>query len=141
MQLWQIALAALVVAWMAQAAGTFIQMRHYRDVMRDVSDKWSDGFVGAGNARARFGRGVILLLVVSSDGLVRRLAVMEGRSVFAKFKIMHEFDGVPLTTVEHAPVFAARKGRALALSRAVEQIGKARSKPQDGVASIAGATA
>ena len=86
-----------------------------------MATRWSDGYVGAGNAKARLGRGVIILLVVSADGLIRRLAVMEGRSVFAKFKIITAFDGLPLAALRSAPTLASTAGRTLALTRAIEQ--------------------
>ncbi len=129
MPLWQIALVALVCAWALQAVGTFFQMRHYRGVMGDVSTRWSDGFVGAGNAKSTLGRGVILLLVVGPDRIVRRLAVMQGRSVFAKFRVCPDLEGQPLEALRASPPFQDR-GRVAALSMAISQIEKASGSRQ-----------
>lgn len=127
MPLWQIALIALVAAWGLQAVGTFYQMRHYRSVMGDVSTRWRDGVVGAGSARSTFGRGVILLLVVDTEGIVRRLSMMQGRSVFAKFKTVPEVEGDMLETLRVKPPFA-EKGQLKALGVAIAQIDKAVSR-------------
>jgi glucitol operon activator protein len=124
MPLWQIALIVFVLAWGLQALGTYVQMRHYRKVMGGIAQQWADGFVGAGNSRATFGKGVILLLVVSSDMVVRRMMVMQGRSVFATFKPIVDCDGQPLDRLREGQVFAD-KARAKALAMAVTQIDKA----------------
>ncbi|SDR62942.1 glucitol operon activator protein [Rhizobiales bacterium GAS191] len=130
-QLWQIALIVLVIAWGLQALGTFVQMRHYREVMGAITRQWSDGYLGAGNARAAFGKGVILLLVLGPDARVRRLLVMEGRSVLAKFKPLGEFEGRALDELRSGAVFGANgKGRETALAQAIAQIDKARAARQ-----------
>jgi glucitol operon activator protein len=133
MPLWQILLIALVGAWALQAAGTYYQMRHYRSVMGDVSARWADGFVGAGSAKSTFGRGVILLLVVSPDRIIRRLAVMQGRSVFAKFKSMPDLEGQPLESLRSRPPFAD-SGQSKALAVAIAQIEKAAATRQGAAA-------
>lgn len=125
MPLWQIALIALVAAWLLQAVGTFYQMRHYRAVMGEVSSRWSDGFVGAGSAKSTLGRGVILLLVVGPDRLVRRLAIMQGRSVFATFRTCADLEGRSLDALRDEPPFADH-GRSKALAMAIAQIEKLR---------------
>lgn len=136
MPLWQIALIALVGAWALQAVGTYFQMRHYRGVMGDVSRRWADGFVGAGSAKSTFGKGGILLMVVSQDGIVRRLSVMQGRSVFAKFKHSAEFDGMPLAQLRTLTPFAD-PGRTKALGIAIAQIDRAAQRAQPKPATIA----
>jgi glucitol operon activator protein len=127
-QLWQIALIVLAIVWALQALGTFVQMRHYRDVMGAISRRRSDGYLGAGNARSTFGKGVILVLVVAPDAQVRRLLVMEGRSVLAKFKPLSEFEGRSLDELRAGKAFGeTQKGREKALAMAIEQIDRARS--------------
>lgn len=124
MPLWQLALIGLVGAWALQAVGTYFQMRHYRGVMGEVSARWSDGFVGAGNAKSTLGRGVILLLVVGPDRIVRRLSVMQGRSVFATFAPCPAIEGRTLDSLRADPPFGDA-GRTKALAMAMAQIDKA----------------
>ena len=136
-QLWQIALIVLVVAWGLQALGTFAQMRHYRDMMGTIQRQWSDGYLGAGNARGAFGKGVILLLVIGPDLRVRRLMLMEGRSVLATFKALAEFEGRTLDELRSGTAFGHnQKGHEAALAQAIAQIDNAK-----GAAPPAGVTA
>lgn len=127
MEFWQVALIALAVAWALQAVGTWRQMRHYRLVLGDISRRFADGHMGAGNARAGLGRGVILILVVGPDDLVRQVSVMEGRSVFASFKALDEFAGLPLDALRKSGMFK-EPGRNEALAKAIEQIDRARER-------------
>jgi glucitol operon activator protein len=98
--------------------------------MRAVLRQWSDGFVGTGYARGRFlGRGAIVLLVVGPDDRIRRLMIMEGRSIFPRFVPLAEFEGRDFSTLEKGRVFPAReKARNTALAGAVEQIRRAKAK-------------
>ena len=84
MAMWQWGLLALGFLWALQSLGVWYQMRHYSDVMKGITSKYNDGFVGAGNVRGRLGKGVIVLILVTPDLVVQRFLVMSGRSVFAK---------------------------------------------------------
>ena len=83
---WQTGLLLFAICWALQIAGTMLQMRHYRGVLDRLAHDWKDGFIGSGSARARYGRGAITILVVSPAGQVRQALVMQGRTVWAKFK-------------------------------------------------------
>lgn len=129
MAYWQLALIALALVWVLQAVGTWVQMRHYRQVMSGVAERWSDGFVGAGNARGTFGKGVIVVLVVDGQDIIRQLIAMEGRSVLAKFRPLPEFDGRSLDALRDPAALAALgPAHAQAIGRAVEQIDRARGR-------------
>ncbi|MDR2310191.1 MAG: transcriptional regulator [Brucellaceae bacterium] len=97
MAIWQWALLALALLWGFQSLGVWFQMRHYTDVMKGISNKYKDGYVGAGHVRGRFGKGVIVLIVVDEDRVVRRFLEMSGRTVFAKFIRQDAFEGLTLT--------------------------------------------
>ncbi len=127
MPLWQIALIVLVAAWSMQALGTFVQMRHYSTVMGEVSASFTDGYLGAGNARSKLGAGVILLLVVGPDRIVRRLLVMRGRSVFARFRRIATLEGESLDSLDENALFRDKAHRG-ALSVARLQIEKAAAR-------------
>ena len=131
MAIWQWALLALVVVWALQSLGVWLQMRHYSDVFKGFTEKYKDGFVGAGNFRGRFAKGTIALIVVTPDLVVRRLMTMSGRSVFTKFKRHEEFEGVALDRIRSAPAIMGEEetGVAEAVKRAIEQIDRARSEP------------
>ncbi|MBC8129984.1 MAG: transcriptional regulator GutM [Rhizobiaceae bacterium] len=137
MENWQWGLVLLVVAWALQAAGTWKQMRHYREVMGDITRRWPDGWLGVGNARGGLRKGVIAVVVATRDDAVRRVLLMEGRSVFAKFASIEGVEGLPLDRLSSARFLDANVGRRTAVDMAVAQIQKARSKAagahEDGV--------
>ncbi len=123
MALWQLALLAFVLAWIVQSFGVWRQMQHYQQVFGELRGRWNDGRLGAGAAPAKLGKGAIALVVVDPAGAVRTVRVMQGRSVFAKFKTREEFDGLALEALK-ARVNAAgfERGVGQAISKAIDQI-------------------
>ena len=123
MSFWSYLLLTLAVLWLLQILGTWYQMRHYREVLGGITREGSKGYVGVGNARARFGKGVILILVVDEDGKVTKALRMRGRSVFARFNEAPELVGLNVDDLRkekrEGPYEAATM---LAARRAVEQI-------------------
>lgn len=132
MAIWQWGLLLLGFVWALQSLGVWLQMRHYSDVFKGITAKYQDGYVGAGNFRGRFGKGTIVLLVVTPDMVVQRLLVMTGRSVFAKFRRYENFEGVPLDQLRSNPAIMGEgeAGVAEAVKRAVEQVDRARLEPK-----------
>jgi len=127
MNFWQSALLVLGVLWALQSLGTYLQMRHYRRVLGDITTRWADGYVGVGVAKASFGRGVIAMLVVGADDLVREALVMEGRSVFAKFVPLPDLTGMPAAELRVGTPFAGAANRAAAFRQALEQVDRLRT--------------
>lgn len=133
MAIWQWALLALALLWGFQSLGVWFQMRHYSDVMKGITSKYSDGFVGAGHVRGRFGRGVIVLLVVDSNLVVRRFLQMSGRTVFAKFSRREGFEGMRLSELQDNPTIGEGTPEVVAAAKqAIEQIGRIRDQ-SDGI--------
>lgn len=132
MAIWQWGLLLLGFVWALQSLGVWLQMRHYSDVFKGITAKYQDGYVGAGNFRGRFGKGTIVLLVVTPDLVVQRLLVMTGRSVFAKFRRHEDFEGVSLDQLRSNPTVLGEgeTGVAEAVKRAVEQVDRARLEPK-----------
>ena len=132
MALWQWGLLALALVWALQSLGVWIQMRHYSDVFKGITNQFKDGYVGAGNTRGRFGKGTIALLVVTPDLVVRRLMTMTGRSVFAKFKRHEECEGMTLDRLRSDPAILGEgeTGVTAAVVKAIEQVDKARLEPR-----------
>ena len=123
MGFWSFLLLTLAILWLLQILGTWYQMRHYREVLGGITREGSKGYVGVGNARARFGKGVILILVVDEGGKVTKALRMRGRSVFARFNEAPELVGLNVDDLRkekrEGPYEAATM---LAARRAVEQI-------------------
>ncbi len=127
MAIWQWALLALALLWGFQSLGVWFQMRHYSDVMKGITSKYSDGFVGAGHIRGHLGKGVIVLIVVDRGLMVRRFLQMSGRTVFAKFIRREGFEGMHLSELQDNPAIGEGTPEVLtAAQQAMEQIGRIR---------------
>jgi glucitol operon activator protein len=114
---------ALALVWILQIVGTYFQMRHYREVLGGITREEGEGYVGVGNAKAQFGKGVILILVVDESGVVKRALRMRGMTIFARFKEAPELVGMridELRNVEREGPYD--RGTMLSARRAVEQI-------------------
>ncbi|MBW3096690.1 transcriptional regulator GutM [Pseudohoeflea coraliihabitans] len=124
MAIWQWGLLLLGVVWALQSYGVWLQMRHYSDVFKGITEKFTDGYVGAGSRQGRLRKGAIVILVVSSDLKVQRLLVMSGWSVFTKFQRQQQFEDLPLEKLRADPaIFGdSRPGVTAAVAQAVEQI-------------------
>lgn len=96
------ALFALLLCWSLQVAGSWVQWRHYQQSVLGSQKTWGDGFLGIGKARKRFGFGAIALVVVSKDLVVRRLQIMKGFSVFARFKDVPLYEGMRIETLQES---------------------------------------
>lgn len=145
MAIWQWGLLLLGVVWALQSFGVWLQMRHYSDVFKGITNRFNDGFVGAGNSKGRLRKGTIALIVAAPDLTVQRLLVMSGRSVFTKFKRLEQFEGVALDRIRSDPAMVGEgdAGVAEAVRRAIEQVDLARSKPgrQPGLSGLSAASA
>lgn len=109
--------------WLSQIVGTYFQMEHYRKVLGGIRQAGGEGFVGVGNAKARLGKGVILILVVGEDGIVKQALRMRGMTVFARFKDAPDLLGKKLDYLRDEDIEGLyEKGTMLAVRRAVEQI-------------------
>jgi glucitol operon activator protein len=124
MGLWSLLLLVLGILWLIQIVGTYYQMKHYRKILGQITRKGEEGYVGVGNSKARFGKGVVLILVVDEDGRVKNALKMRGMTVFARFKEAPELLGLSIDELrdEDGRDERGEKGTALAARRAVEQI-------------------
>ena len=130
---WAVLLLVLGCLWVLQVIGTYFQMSHYRRVLGGITAEGGDGFVGVGNAKSRFGKGVILILVVGRDGTVGRALKMRGRTVFARFEEAKALVGLSVDELRGE----GREGpedpaTMTAAQRAVEQIDRIRAEGEVG---------
>ena len=130
MAVWQEMLLLFAALWAVQAAGTWRQMQHYRQVMGHISGHWPDGCVGASASRGMLGCGVVAIVVAGNDqdAPVRQVLLMEGRSVFAKFREVPAAAGGALATLASiADLAAGPRARQVAVAGAVAQITRRQS--------------
>jgi glucitol operon activator protein len=121
----------LAVAWIVQILGTYFQMRHYREVLGRITSEGGEGYVGVGNAKATFGKGVILILVADENDVVKRALWMRGMTIFARFKEAPDLVGIGLDELQledrEEPY---DKSTMLAARRAVEQIDRIKEEKE-----------
>ena len=121
----------LAVAWVLQIVGTYFQMRHYREVLGAITREGGEGFVGVGNAKATFGKGVILILVADENDLVKRALRMRGMTIFARFKEAPDLVGMRLDELRVGDREGPYdKSTMLAARRAVEQIDRIKQEKE-----------
>jgi glucitol operon activator protein len=121
----------LAVAWILQIVGTYFQMRHYREVLGRITREGGQGFVGVGNAKATFGKGVILILVADENDVVKRASRMRGMTIFARFKEAPDLVGMRLDELRvEGRDSPYDKGTMLAARRAVEQIDRIKQEKE-----------
>lgn len=123
------AILVLAVLWVFQIFGTWYQMRHYQAVLRDITEKSTEGYVGVGNAKASLGKGVILILVVGESGEVTDALRMRGRTILARFEQAPDLVGMDLDDLrlpEREGPYDA--GTMLAARRAVEQVDRIKAE-------------
>jgi glucitol operon activator protein len=121
----------LAIAWILQIVGTYFQMRHYREALGSITRESSEGFVGVGNAKATFGKGVILILVADENDVVRRALRMRGMTVFARFTEAPDFAGISLDELRAEQREGPYdKSTMLAARRAVEQIDRIKQEKE-----------
>ncbi len=122
---------ALALVWILQIVGTYFQMRHYREVLGGITREEAEGYVGVGNAKAQFGKGVILILVVDESGVVKRALSMRGMTIFARFKEAPDLVGIKIDELRNEEREGPyEKGTMLAARRAVEQIDRIKQEKE-----------
>src|SRR4028119_1634930 len=132
---WVWVLLVVGALWALQIAGTHVQVSHYRGVLGGITREGGKGYVGAGNAKARLGKGVILIMVSDEDGVVKRALRMRGMTVFARFEEAPDLVGMTLDELrEEEREGPYEKATMLAARRAVEQMDRARAGRAGGAA-------
>jgi glucitol operon activator protein len=125
------AILLLAVAWILQIVGTYFQMRHYREVLGRITREGGEGYVGVGNAKATFGKGVVLILVADENDVVRRALRMRGMTVFARFNDVPDLVGMSLEELRaEGREDPYDKSTMLAARRAVEQIDRIKQEKE-----------
>ena len=125
------AILILAVAWVLQIVGTYFQMRHYREVLGAITREGGEGFVGVGNAKATFGKGVILILVADVNDVVKRALRMRGMTIFARFKEAPDLVGMRLDELRVGDREESyNRSTMLAARRAVDQIDRIKQEKE-----------
>ncbi len=79
----------LLVFMVIQAAGTYVQVQHYKKAVRRLHKK---GNVGIGSRRSKL-KNNIVIIACDNQGNVVDGEIMEGLTIFTKFKSIPEIMG------------------------------------------------
>lgn len=125
----QSALILLFVFWVLQAAGAWMQWRHYQQSVAGNRENWTKGYLGVGKSRRKFGFGAVAIVVVSPELRVNKVQIMTGISVFARFKDVPDFEGMSMDALASSDkAKQANEQVSKAILDAIQRIGEARSK-------------
>lgn len=125
----QSALTLLFVFWVLQTAGAWIQWRHYQKSVAGNRLNWTQGYLGVGKSRRKFGFGAVAMVVASPGLRVEKVQVMNGMSIFARFKDRPVYEGMSLETLASSlPVQEANEQVGKAIQDAIRRIEEVRSK-------------
>jgi len=125
----QSALTLLFVFWVLQTVGAWMQWRHYRQSVAGNRENWSQGYLGVGKSRRKFGFGAVAMVVVSPELRVKKVQVMTGMSIFARFKDVVAFEGMSLEGLASSLQGTQTKDQvAKAIQDAMRRIEEVRSK-------------
>ena len=130
---WGYVILFLIGAWVLQIIFTIVQNRHFRQTVRELSNKHSPGYLGIGVKKQRFGTGAVVILVSDLSGMIVAAKEMTGVTVFSRFRSESSLLG---KNVEDLTEMSETSQRAQAIKMAAEQIIKERAKKkEDGVSS------
>lgn len=115
------------VLWLVQLGFTFIQSKAMTKELVDMKRRNVGRNMGIGVTRAKFnvGRGIIVMVVTDSEGIVQEFQALSGVSVLARFKAKNDYIGKPVKEV-----MALIKDKRLlsTFQQAIEKINEERSK-------------
>lgn len=126
----QSALIFLFLFWVLQTAGAWIQWRHYQQSVAGNRDSWTQGYLGVGKSRRKFGFGAVAIVVVSTELRVKKVQVMTGMSIFARFKDIPLYEGMSLEALtSFLKVKQGNEQVSKALQDAIRRIEEVQNKP------------
>ena len=125
----QSALTLLFVFWVLQTAGAWMQWRHYQQSVAGNRENWTKGYLGVGKSRRKFGFGAVAMVVVSPELRVKKVQVMTGMSIFARFKDVVAFEGMSLESLASSVQGTQTNEQvSKAIQDAIQRIEEVRSK-------------
>ena len=125
----QSALTLLFVFWVLQTAGAWVQWRHYQQSVAGTRENWKQGYLGVGKSRRKFGFGAVAIVVVSPELRIKKVQVMNGMSIFARFKDISSYEGLSLDALEIS--LKSKKSSdqtSKAINHAIQRIQEVRNK-------------
>ncbi|MDD3810561.1 MAG: transcriptional regulator GutM [Erysipelotrichaceae bacterium] len=86
-----------IIAFMLQYLFTFMQIRSFNGAYRLLKNQ---GRVAIGSYKGSFFAGAIVMFSVGEDGVIIEGKIMQGVTVFARFKSLGGFEGLPIEKID-----------------------------------------
>lgn len=122
---WYWLLLAWALLWALQSIGVWYQTNRYGDQLKALQSEFTTGYMGTGHEPRRFGKGSIVMLVLSPEMIVKRFLVMRGTTIFASFQPINQYEGLTLAALNNMladmPKKSSLKGAA---QKSIDQIVK-----------------
>lgn len=96
--MWTLFIAAIAI-WVLQTALTLWQFRRFNRRLKELRQL---GPVAIGKVKGRFLAGAIVLLCIDADCRIVKGEIMEGVTVFAKFRPLRALEGLNLLDLSEA---------------------------------------
>jgi glucitol operon activator protein len=98
MNTWGWFIAIFIGMWLVQFLLTKLQMKNYQSTIRRLSNRPS-GYLGAGIEKQKLGIGSIAIVVTDENGIIKDCEVMQGVTVFTRFKQHTTYKGLNIHTL------------------------------------------
>lgn len=85
-----------------QSILSFIQIFYYQKYMQKITQQYSDSkgyHLYSAMERKKFGSSAIAVIVVDKNNIVKECQVLQGKSIFARFKTLTQFHGLSLSQI------------------------------------------
>ncbi len=99
MNTWGWFIAIFIGMWLIQFLLTKLQMKNYQTTIRRMSKRPS-GYLGVGIQKQKIGIGVIAIVVTNENGTIEECEVMQGVTVFTRFKPFTAYEGMHINKLK-----------------------------------------
>jgi len=131
---------AFVLLWVLQGIGVWFQARRYSSEIKALQDGGSEGFLGAGHARRRLGKGSIVMLIADANLKVTRFKLMRGMTIFARFADRPDYVGLSLDELqkqlEMEPEKSSLRAAGISAINQILRVKRDREQPKSAAASV-----
>ena len=98
------------VLYVLQCFFMYMQMKHFKATVKELMSK---GHVGIGEKKYKLSAGNVVVLVSNDDGIVIEAKQMKGRTLFARFKNINEWQNKNFRLLRQEALEAKKPNKAL----------------------------
>ncbi len=103
-------LLAIFIVYVIQSLMAYLQITHFKKIVRELRTK---GVIGIGAKKRKLMAGNVVILVSDPSGDIVEARIMQGISVFARFRNIEKFRGLSLYELREQTINKKQKDPAL----------------------------